>query len=118
MDTARFDRQHYQFDFVRREFLGDVRCLVFDVTPRSHSGTGLFEGRIWVEDQEDHIIRFNGTYTSHPRFTEYFHFDSWRQELQPGVWLPVYVYSEESDLKYAVVRILRFRSQTRLWATS
>jgi Peptidase family M48 len=115
MDSSRFDRQHYQFEFVRREFLGDVRCLVFDVTPRPRAGVGLFEGRIWVEDRDDRIVRFNGTYASHPRFTSYFHFDSWRQELQPGLWLPVYVYSEESDLKYAVVRSLRFRSQTRLW---
>jgi len=26
---------------------------------------------------------------------DYFHFDSWRQNLQPGVWLPVGVYVEE-----------------------
>ena len=33
MDTNGFDKQHYKFDYVRREFLGEVRCLVFDVTP-------------------------------------------------------------------------------------
>ena len=33
IDTNGFDRQHYKFDYVRREFLGEVRCLVFDVTP-------------------------------------------------------------------------------------
>src|SRR5258708_9247079 len=26
--TSRFATQHYKFDYVRREFLGDVRCLV------------------------------------------------------------------------------------------
>jgi hypothetical protein len=57
MDTSRFDRQHYQFDFVRREFLGDIRCLVFDVKPKPHAGIGLFEGRIWVEDRDDNIVR-------------------------------------------------------------
>lgn len=115
MDTSRFDRRHYKFEFVRREFLGDVRCMVFDVTPRPHSGIGLFEGRIWVEDQDYDIVRFNGTYAPAPRFSSYFHFDSWREELQPGVWLPVYGYSEESDLHYSVNRTLRFRGQTRLW---
>jgi hypothetical protein len=115
MDTSRFDRRHYKFEFVRREFLGDVRCLVFDVTPKPHSGTGLFEGRIWVEDQDYNIVRFNGTYAPAPRFSSYFHFDSWRENLQPGLWLPVYVYSEESDLHYSVDRTLRFRGQTRLW---
>ena len=33
IDTNGFDKQHYKFDYVRREFLGEVRCLVFDVTP-------------------------------------------------------------------------------------
>ena len=32
-DRTDFDREHYDFHYVRREFLGEVRCLVFDVTP-------------------------------------------------------------------------------------
>ena len=115
IDASRFDRQHYQLDFVGREFLGNVRCLVFDVQPRPNAGIGLFEGRIWAEDQEYNIVRFNGTYTPAPRFSTYFHFDSWRENIQPGLWLPVYVYSEELDLKYSIKRAVRFKSQTRLW---
>src|SRR5580693_1405358 len=37
-DRADFDRSHYEFHYIRREFLGDVRCLVFDVTPKKNSG--------------------------------------------------------------------------------
>ena len=33
-DRTDFDREHYEFHYIRREFLGEVRCLVFDVTPR------------------------------------------------------------------------------------
>ncbi len=113
MDPQHFDLQHYQFEFVGREFLGQIRCLVFNVRPRDRAGKGLFEGRIWVEDQGYHIVRFNGSYGQHSDFN--FHFDSWRENLQPGVWLPVYVYSEESDLKQYGVPHLGFRSQTRLW---
>ena len=32
-DLHDFNRQTYSFEFVRREFLGEVRCLVFDVAP-------------------------------------------------------------------------------------
>src|SRR5262252_8832382 len=60
LDTNGFDMQHYKFDYVRREFLGEVRCLVFDVTPLEKSGKGRFLGRIWVEDQDYNIVRFNG----------------------------------------------------------
>src|SRR5216117_4347627 len=38
IDTNGFDKQHYKFEYVRREFLGEVRCLVFDVTPFDKSG--------------------------------------------------------------------------------
>ena len=34
-DRTDFDREHYDFRYARREFLGDVRCLVFDVTPKT-----------------------------------------------------------------------------------
>ena len=58
IDTKGFDRQHYQFDYVRREFLGEVRCVVFDVTPLPKSGKGRFKGRIWAEDQDLHDRAF------------------------------------------------------------
>ena len=35
-----FDRQHYTFEPVRWEYLGDVRCLAIDVHPREHAGDG------------------------------------------------------------------------------
>ena len=31
------------------------------------------------------------------QLTDYFHFDSWRENLQPGLWLPVGVYVEETQ---------------------
>ncbi len=108
-------RKYYDFRFIRREFLGEVRCLVVDVEPKKHASGGRFTGRIWVEDQDYNIVRFNGTYTAASRNSYYLHFDSWRLNLRPGLWLPAYVYSEESDLHYRMTRSLRFKAQTRLW---
>jgi Peptidase family M48 len=115
IDTNGFDKQHYKFDYVRREFLGEVRCLVFDVTPEAKAGKGRFLGRIWVEDQDFHIVRFNGAYGGGGHTSWYFHFDSWRTNAQPGLWLPSFVYSEEKDLHYALTKKLDFKAQTRLW---
>src|SRR5216684_1961023 len=53
-------KKYYDFTFVRREFLGEVRCLVIDVQPKEHVGDGHFLGRIWVDDQDYNIVRFNG----------------------------------------------------------
>ncbi len=115
IDTNGFDKQHYKFDYVRREFLGEVRCLVFDVSPEAKAGKGRFLGRIWVEDQDFHIVRFNGAYGGSGHTSWYFHFDSWRTNAQPGLWVPSFVYSEEKDLHYALTKKLDFKAQTRLW---
>ena len=115
IDTNGFDRQHYKFDYVKREFLGEVRCLVFDVTPLPKSGKGRFLGRIWVEDQDFNVVRFNGGYGGAGHSSWYFHFDSWRSNVQPGLWLPTFVYSEENNLHYAMTRKLDFKAQTRIW---
>jgi hypothetical protein len=110
-----FQKKYYNLTFVRREFLGETRCLVIDVQPKEAGGKGRFLGRIWVEDQDFNIVRFNGTYTQKTSTSYYLHFDSWRLNMRPGVWLPAYVYSEESDMKYRMSQNLHFKAQTRLW---
>lgn len=115
IDTNGFDKQHYRFDYVRREFLGEVRCLVFDVTPLPKSGKGRFLGRIWVEDQDYNIVRANGTFTPGSAKGRYLHFDTWRMNLQPGVWLPAYIYSEESNVRIAAMKNTAYKAVTRLW---
>lgn len=114
LDTD-FQKRYYNFNLVRREFLGEVRCLVIDVDPKPGQKIPHFKGRMWVEDQDYNIVRFNGTYAPQPRSAVFFHFDSWRLNMQPGTWLPAYIYTEESNLKTSVTRPLRFKAQTRLW---
>jgi len=114
-DRTDFDREHYDFRYVRREFLGDVRCLVFDVTPKPKSGHGRFLGRLWVEDQGFNIVRLNGTYYPASRNSYFFHMDSWRLNLIPGYWVPSFIYSEEGDFSAGVKNKLAFKAQTRIW---
>ncbi len=114
-DRTDFDREHYDFRYVRREFVGDVRCLVFDVTPKPKSGRGRFLGRVWVEDQGYNIVRLNGTYYPAPRNSYFFHMDSWRLNLIPGYWVPSFIYSEEGDFSAGVKNKLAFKAQTRIW---
>jgi len=112
-----FQKKNYDFKFVRQEFLGEVRCFVMDVQPKDNAG-GRFVGRIWVEDREYNIVRFNGTYSPHSRYSYYLHFDSWRLNLQAGLWLPSYVFIEESNFKSVgpLLPGLHFKAQTRLWS--
>jgi len=114
LDTD-FQKKYYNFTFVRREFLGEVRCLVIDVQPKEGQKSSRFMGRIWVEDQEYNVVRFNGSYYPQPKINFFFHFDSWRLNMRPGTWLPAYVYTEESNLKTGLTKTLHFKAQTRLW---
>ena len=115
LDPRSFDNQHYVFSYVRREFLGSVRTWVYDVHPKV-SGTGRFVGRIWIEDQDGNIVRFNGTYTSAGDENINFHFDSWRINVQPGIWLPVAVYVEETHRTPGDK--IGLRAQTHFWGYS
>jgi hypothetical protein len=114
-DRNDFDRAHYDFKYVHREFQGDVRCIVVDVTPKKGSGKGRFLGRIWVEDQDFNIVRLNGTYAPRPRNAQFFHMDSWRLNLIPGYWVPAYIYSEEGDFSSGMKDKMAFKAQTRIW---
>jgi len=67
------------------------------------------------EDQDYNIVRFNGAYGGGGHSSWYFHFDSWRTNVQPGQWMPSFIYSEERDLHYALAKKLDFKAQTRLW---
>jgi hypothetical protein len=111
LDMNGFDRQHYKFEYVGREFLGEVRCLVFDLDPITKSDKGRFVGRIWVEDQDYHIVRFNGGYGGRSKTSYYFNFDSWRTNAGRNEWLPSFIYSEEVDS----LAVKTFKAQTRLW---
>jgi Peptidase family M48 len=122
-DWKGLDRGRYQFAFVRREFLGEARTFVFDVKPLRDGRDG-FSGRIWIEDRDYTLIRFNGINLGTDQMLSSFfnskslsfHVDGWRVNVMPGVWLPSYVYSEETDLRDAGATPRKgFRSQVRIW---
>jgi hypothetical protein len=120
VDRTGFDRKNYQLRYVQNEFVGEVRCLVFEVSPRKEKekekdkdknkerNVPRFKGAIWVEDSGYHIVRFNGSYGT-------FHIDSWRMNLRDGVWLPAVVYSEEFDSNKPQTQNPRLKAQTRIW---
>jgi len=122
VDSTKFDRQHYNFGFVRNDFLGTTPTAVFDVTPidnKSFLGgsktAGLFFGRIWIETRGGNIVRFNGDFAgSEATIKEFYHFDSWRTNIQPDLWLPTSFYVEESDPK-STTKTLKFKAINHIW---
>ena len=129
-DLDVLDRARYEYKFVRREFLDEVRTVVFEVWPKNRQEYG-FKGRIWVEDRGFNVVRFNGiSREADGALSKFFkrkvsfHLDSWRVNVQPGVWLPGYVYFEETDFddyrskgfNAKPAQMPKLKGQLRLWA--
>jgi hypothetical protein len=121
VDRGEFDKAHYRFKYSGREFLGEVRCLVFDVTPGPKVHGARFVGRIWVEDQDFTVVRINGKYAPAIHFSlkhledeYYLHFDSWRANVKSGQWLPSYVYSQEFTRPWRFGNP-SYKASTHLW---
>jgi hypothetical protein len=116
MDSTSFDRQHYNFGFVRNDFLGNTPTAVFDVTPiQGKKEFGRFFGRVWIEKRSGNVVRFNGDFAgTQEDQKEFYHFDSWRTNVQPDLWLPTSFYVEESDPR-SVSRTLKFKAINHIW---
>ena len=115
VDVKDFDKNTYKFGFVRNEFLGSVSTMVFDVEPATSKSRGRFFGRIWVERRGGNIIRFNGSFAGTEKdYREYYHFDSWRTNVQENLWLPTSFYVEESDPK-SDASTVKFKAINHIW---
>ena len=118
VDSNSFNRATYGFQFVRNDFLGTIPTVVFDVSPIKKGSTGRFAGRVWIERNSGNIVRFNGDFAgSEKDIAEYYHFDSWRTNVQEGMWLPTSVYIEETDPK-SPSHTLKFKAVNYIWGYS
>jgi hypothetical protein len=115
MDSNEFDRVHYNFVFVRNDFIGNTPTAVFDVTPAKNNDHGRFFGRVWIETRNGNVVRFNGDFAGSDKdYQDYYHFDSWRTNVQPDLWLPTSFYVEESDPK-SRTSTLKFKAINHVW---
>ena len=122
IDRAAFDRAHYSFQYVGREDIDGVRCMAFDVAPLAPSTGGRFRGRIWANDTDYTIVRFQGTYmplhhwelvpTPVRHNVVFTDFDSRRSSTATGIWLPSSILSRKSDLSDGRTH-WNFNSETR-----
>lgn len=115
IDAHGFDRTEYKFGFVRNDFLGSVPTMVFDVEPAKGSKRGRFFGRVWIERRNGNVVRFNGSFAGTQKdYKEYYHFDSWRTNVQENLWLPTSFYVEESDSKSSE-HTVKFKAVNHIW---
>ncbi len=131
VDIEAFDADTYDLTYVQQDTWNARRCLMFSVVPRNLGLQGQFKGQIWVEDSAFKIVRIKGTFTPpHPpklvrrlvgggNLPLYLTFDSVRQEVAPGIWLPFYTYFDENKTWRQIDRDaetdLHYRGHIFMW---
>ena len=129
VDLEDFDADTYDLQYVQKDTWGPTSCLIFSVVPKSPRFGGQFKGQIWVETSALKIIRIVGTFTvSALEFRKrmlggkvplYLHFESVREEVSPGYWLPSYTYFDENrgwaDIYHNGETDFHYRGHTFIW---
>jgi len=112
--------ERYEYKFVRREFLGALRCLVYDVTPRSPED-GVFAGRIYLEERTWNLVRFTGMnrrvdsrLKALRDNNSRFRIDGWRVNVTGNRWAPAFAFIEES-LPLGSPESRLVKGQVRFW---
>lgn len=120
----------YDIQYVGQQQEDELHCYVFDIRPKSLSGSKRhFDGRIWVDDRDFQVVKTYGkpvpdriksknNENLFPRFTTY------RQQIDERYWFPTYTRADDT-LQFSTgdVRIIeivkytnykRFGSKTKI----
>jgi hypothetical protein len=129
VDLEDFDADTYDLKYLQHDTWGHTSCLIFSVAPKNPRLGGQFKGQIWVEISTFKITRIEGTFTVTPlsflkrqlggKVPLYFSFESVREEVIPGYWLPSYTYFDENrrwqDIYHNGETDFHYRGHTFIW---
>jgi hypothetical protein len=93
----------YNFKYVGRERIDDFDLHVFDVSPKAVPDPKkvkerLFRGRIWVDPEDNRIMKTRGKGVPEPKNSAFPNVEIFREEIETGLWFPTYAYADEELL--------------------
>lgn len=89
------DLPAYDVKYVGQQQVDEVKCYVFDASPKTiEKGKRYFQGRIWVDTEDLQIVVTNGRMvpddTRKNSADLHAPFITWRQQVDGHYWFPVY----------------------------
>jgi hypothetical protein len=89
----------YSFTYVGLEKVDELETFVFDVTPKvmpdpKKTKLRLFSGRIWVEQDEQMIVKTRGKGVPETKDNVFPIVETWRQPIDK-FWFPIYASSDD-----------------------
>lgn len=89
----------YNFTYVGKERIDELDLHVFDIAPKvvpdpKKTKERLFNGRIWVDDQDFQIVKVRGKGV--PEGKQRFPlFETYREQIDGKYWFPTYTYADD-----------------------
>lgn len=112
------DNAHkYNFTYVGKEKIDELNLYIFDVAPKvmpdpKKSKERLFQGRVWVDEQDLQLVRSRGKGVPEDKNNKYPIFDTYREQIDGRYWFPTYSYSDD-ELVFSNGRVVRLRARIR-----
>ncbi len=109
--------EQYNFIYIGQEKIDELNLHVFDVTPKAppdpkKTKERLFQGRIWVDDQELQIVKTRGKWVPNTKNDKFPTVETYREQIDGRYWFPTYSYADE-ELIFDNGESLHFRLKVR-----
>jgi hypothetical protein len=106
----------YNITFVGKQRIDELDLFVFDIAPKVlpdvKSGIRLFQGRIWVDDQDLQIVKSKGKGLPEDKNNKYPVVETWRENIGGKYWFPTFVTSND-EINFDNGRTVRMRIRVR-----
>ena len=103
----------YNFKYVGKEKIDELELYVFDVGPKimpdpKKVKERLFQGRIWVDEQDLQIVKARGKGVPEDKNNKYATFETYREQIDGKYWFPTYTYADD-ELVFGNGNVVRLR---------
>jgi len=98
IEPAHIDK--YKFTYLGKEKIDELNLFVFDVAPKVmpkavKNGLQLFQGRIWVDDQDMLIVKSKGKAVPEWKDERFPVIETWRENIDGKYWFPSFSSSDD-----------------------
>jgi hypothetical protein len=115
LEASQIDK--YNITYVGKERVDELDLYIFDVAPKvmpnpKKTKERLFQGRIWVDDQDLQIVKARGKGVPETKTDKYPTFETYRENIDGRYWFPTYAYADD-ELVFDNGGVVRLRLRIR-----
>jgi hypothetical protein len=107
----------YKFTYLGKERIDELDLHVFDVAPKvmpkaEKNGLQLFQGRIWVDDQDLLIVKSKGKAVPEWKDERFPTVETWRENVDGKYWFPTFT-SSDDELVFRNGQVVKIKMRVK-----